>query len=73
MDSTLWIIIMIAQVIAFVGALIVAFISNRELKRHKSLIKSQEHRLVQVLELYNMSLIREEDLLKELEKKDKHV
>lgn len=73
MDNTLWIIIMIAQVVAFVWVLIVAFISNRELKRHKSLIKSQEHRLVQVLELYNMSLIREEDLLKELEKKDKHV
>ena len=73
MENILWVIIMVAQVVGFVWALIVAFISNRELKRHKSLIKSQEHRLAQTLELYNMSLIREEDLLKELEKKDNHV
>ena len=64
---------MIAQVIGFIGALIVAFISNRELKRHKSLIKSQEYRLAQTLELYNLSLVREGELLKELEEKDKHV
>lgn len=73
MENILWVIIMIAQVIVFVWALIIAFSSNRELKRHKTLIKAQEHRLAQTLELYNMSLIREEDLLKELEKKDKHV
>jgi hypothetical protein len=64
---------MIAQVIGFIWALIVAFISNRELKRHKSLIKSQEYRLAQTLELYNLSLVREGELLKELEEKDKHV
>lgn len=73
MENILWVIIMIVQVIGFVWALSVALISNRELKRHKALIKAQEHRLAQTLELYNMSLIREEDLLKELEKKDKHV
>lgn len=73
MENILWVIIMIAQVIGFVWALVIAFISNRELKRHKTLIKAQEYRLAQILELYNMSLIREEDLLKELEKKDKHV
>lgn len=64
---------MIAQMIGFIWALIVAFISNRELKRHKSLIKSQEYRLAQTLELYNLSLVREGELLKELEEKDKHV
>lgn len=64
---------MIAQVIGFIWALIVAFTSNRELKRHKSLIKSQEYRLAQTLELYNLSLVREGELLKELEEKDKHV
>lgn len=73
MENILWVIIMIAQVIGFVWALIIAFSSNRELKRHKTLIKAQEHRLAQTLELYNMSLIREEELLKELEKKDNHV
>lgn len=73
MENILWIIIMVAQVIGFVWALVIAFSSNRELKRHKTLIKAQEHRLAQTLELYNMSLIREEELLKELEKKDKHV
>lgn len=73
MENILWVIVMIAQVIGFVWALVIAFISNRELKRHKTLIKAQEYRLAQTLELYNMSLIREEDLLKELEKKDKHV
>lgn len=73
MENILWVIIMISQVIGFVWALIIAFSSNRELKRHKTLIKAQEHILAQTLELYNMSLIREEDLLKELEKKDKHV
>lgn len=73
MENILWVIIMIAQVIGFVWALVIAFSSNRELKRLKMLVKSQEHRLAQTLELYNMSLIREEDLLKELEKKDKHV
>ena len=64
---------MIAQVIGFIWALIVAFISNRELKRHKSLIKSQEYRLAQTLELYNLSLVREGELLKELEEEDKHI
>lgn len=73
MENILWVIIMIAQVVGFVWALVIAFSSNRELKRLKMLVKSQEHRLAQTLELYNMSLIREEDLLKELEKKDKHV
>ena len=73
MENILWVIIMIAQVIGFVWALVIAFSSNRELKRHKTLIKAQEHRLAQTLELYNMSLIREEELLKELEKKDKYV
>lgn len=73
MENILWVIIMITQVIGFVWALVIAFSSNRELKRLKTLIKAQEHRLAQTLELYNMSLIREEDLLKELEKKDKHV
>lgn len=73
MENILWVIIMIAQVIGFVWALVIAFSSNRELKRDKTLIKAQEYRLAQTLELYNMSLIREEDLLKELEKKDKHV
>nr|DAW66520.1 MAG TPA: Lipopolysaccharide assembly protein A domain [Caudoviricetes sp.] len=73
MENILWVIIMIAQVIGFIWALIVAFISNRELKRHKSLIKSQEYRLAQTLELYNLSLVREGELLKELEEKDKHV
>ena len=73
MENILWVVIMIAQVIGFVWALVIAFSSNRELKRHKTLIKAQEHRLAQTLELYNMSLIREEELLKELEKKDNHV
>ena len=73
MENILWVIIMIAQMIGFIWALIVAFISNRELKRHKSLIKSQEYRLAQTLELYNLSLVREGELLKELEEKDKHV
>nr|DAT69471.1 MAG TPA: Lipopolysaccharide assembly protein A domain [Caudoviricetes sp.] len=73
MENILWVIIMIAQVIGFIWALIVVFISNRELKRHKSLIKSQEYRLAQTLELYNLSLVREGELLKELEEKDKHV
>lgn len=73
MENILWVIIIIVQVIGFVWALSVAFISNRELKRHKTLIKAQEYRLAQTLDLYNMSLIREKDLLEELEKKDKHV
>lgn len=64
---------MVAQVIGFLWALIVALISNRELKRYKSLIKAQEYRLAQTLELYNLSLVREGELLKELEEKDKHV
>lgn len=73
MENILWVIIMIAQVIGFIWALVIAFSSNRELKRHKSLIKSQEYRLAQTLELYNLSLVREGELLKELEEKDKHV
>lgn len=73
MENILWVIIMVAQVIGFLWALIVALISNRELKRYKSLIKAQEYRLAQTLELYNLSLVREGELLKELEEKDKHV
>lgn len=73
MENILWVIIMVVQVIGFLWALIVALISNRELKRHKALIKAQEYRFAQTLELYNLSLVREGELLKELEEKDKHV
>lgn len=59
--------------IGFVWAIHIAFVSNRELKKAKSVIKSQNLMMAQSLDLYNMALAREKDLLEELEKKDKHV
>lgn len=59
--------------IAFVWAIHITFVFNRELKKAKSVIKSQNRKMAQSLDLYNMALAREKDLLEELEKKDKHV
>lgn len=59
--------------IGFVWAIHIAFVSNRELKKVKSVIKSQNRMMAQSLDLYNMALAREKYLLEELEKKDKHV
>lgn len=59
--------------IGFEWAIHIAFVSNRELKKAKSVIKSQNRMMEQTLDLYNMALAREKDLLEELEKKDKHV
>lgn len=59
--------------IGFVLAIHIAFVSNRELKKAKSVIKSQNRMMAQSLDLYNMALAREKYLLEELEKKGKHV
>lgn len=63
----------VVWLIGFVWAIHITFVFNRELKKAKSVIKSQNRKMAQSLDLYNMALAREKDLLEELEKKDKHV
>lgn len=73
MENILWFVVMGLQVIGFIWAISVAILSHKEAKRQKEYSKIQGRRMAQVIEMYNMSLAREDELLKELEKKDKHV